>query len=403
MFPATTIADAEALAIAGLIAMASKYIIAINKKHIFNPVAIGALLAGLLGFGSGIWWVGSTYMLLPTLILGLLILRKTRRMVMGLWFLGSSLATILVVGTSITSAFTSWPLIFFGSIMLTEPLTTPPTKKLRVIYAVITGILMNIPWSLGFISASPELALILANIFSYAVSLKKRFVLVLKERKLIAKDLYEFSFGNREGEPSLDLGDKGGQYLEWTLPHENPDSRGVRRYFTIASGYDEPYLKLGVKIMENSSTFKKKLLSMNIGEEIAVGALAGDFILPADMTKKLVFIAGGIGVTPFRSMIKSLTASKEKRDIVLIYSVKAEDEIAYREIFDEAQAELGIKVIYLVSNYIDQVLLDKEIPDYKERTFYLSGPSAMVDNYKKLFRGLGVAGKDMVTDYFPGF
>jgi ferredoxin-NADP reductase len=225
--------------------------------------------------------------------------------------------------------------------------------------------------------------------------LKKKLTLELAEQKQIAKDIYEFAFRNRSGEPALDLGDKPGQYLEWTLPHARPDSRGIRRYFSIASGYDEEFLKIGVKITNASSTFKKKLLSMNPGDTITVGSLAGDFVLPKNQNEKLVFIAGGIGITPFRAMIKYILMENKKRDVILFYSVKSEDEIAYRNVLDQ------IKTYYVVEEFITEKIIGEKAPDFKERTFYLSGPEAMVNNYKDMLRKIGV--QKIKTDYFPGY
>ena len=91
------------------------------------------------------------------------------------------------------------------------------------------------------------------------------------------------------------------------------------------------------------------MLEMTPGEEIMAGQLAGDFTLPRDKKKKLVFIAGGIGVTPFRSMVKYLSDRGEKRSVVLLYSNRTTAEIAYRDIFDEAARTIGLKTIYAIT------------------------------------------------------
>src|ERR1700731_4179463 len=82
-----------------------------------------------------------------------------------------------------------------------------------------------------------------------------------------------------------------------------------------------------------------------------VGAqIAGDFTLPSDPKQKLVFIAGGIGITPFRSMLKYLLDMGERRDIVLFYVNRTADDIAYKDILSEAQTKLGIKVFCTLTN-----------------------------------------------------
>jgi len=89
---------------------------------------------------------------------------------------------------------------------------------------------------------------------------------------------------------------------------------------------------------------------MNKKDIIIASQLSGDFVLPRNKRKKLVFIAGGIGITPFRSMIKYLIDKKEKRDIVLFYSNKKEEDIVYKNIFDEASKSLNLKIIYTLTN-----------------------------------------------------
>jgi ferredoxin-NADP reductase len=155
---------------------------------------------------------------------------------------------------------------------------------------------------------------------------------------------------------------------------------------------------------------------MTPNSKMMIGTLAGDFTLPQDPAKKLAFIAGGIGVTPFRSMIKYLIDKNEKRDIVLFYSNKTQDEIAYKDIFDMAQKQFAMKTIYTLSDETklpegwtgDKGFLTADkvktfLPDYKERTFYLSGPHGMVAAFEKTLSEIGVPKRQIKTDYFPGF
>lgn len=411
--------EAITVAAASIIAMASKYIFAINSKHIFNPAAIAAVVMGLIGNSGALWWVGSDILLPFVLIVGLLIVRKIRRFRMFFTFLGVSLASISLfqginsvpVQTSIIDAFKSYPLIFFATVMLTEPLTTPPTKKLQMIYGALIGFLFGAQFHIGPIYSTPELALVLGNIYSFIVSPKAKMFLSFKEKKEIAQNTYEYVFRSNQL-----LQYKPGQYLEWTLPHQKADLRGNRRYFTIASSPTEKHLRLGVRIEEKSSSFKHKLVDLSEKDILVASQLTGDFTLPDDPSKKLVFIAGGIGITPFRSMVKYLLDKKEQRSIALFYANKTADEIAYKDIFDQAQKEIGLKTVYVLSNVdkipanwqgktgrIDEKMLTQEVPDYKERIFYISGPNAMVDAYKHLLGKLGVPHTQIVTDYFPGF
>jgi ferredoxin-NADP reductase len=165
-----------------------------------------------------------------------------------------------------------------------------------------------------------------------------------------------------------------------------------------------------------SSSFKKQLASLKIGDTIMTSSAAGDFVLPKNTTKKLVFIAGGIGVTPFRSMVQHLLDTKEKRDIVTLYSVRTLADIAYKEMFETAKAQLGMRTEYLVTDktcvppgwntptgYICEPTIKQLVPDFAERTFYISGPFMMVEAAQKELRKMGVKRSQIMTDFFPGF
>ncbi len=390
-------------------ASASKFIFAIKKKAIFNPAAIGVYLTGLGIVGSASWWVGTAWMMPAVLIGGFLIVKKIKRFELFFTFMAVALVTIIgltaingnVDLSIINKIFLDSPILFFGMIMLTEPLTTPPNRSLRFVYGALVGFLYAPQFHLGSFNTTPELALVIGNIFSYLVSPKERLLLKLKQKIQLSPDTFDFVFG-------LDAPIKytAGQFMEWTLSQKNPDTRGSRRYFTLASSPTEDSLRIGVKFYPNGSSWKKTLMEMPIGGELVAAQVAGEFTLPKDPIKKLVFVAGGIGVTPYRSIIKYLMDKKELRDIVLIYSVKADVDAVYMDLFNQAASSIGLRNIVNVSDRTGMVtgeMIARDIPDFKERTFYLSGPHGMVDGFEKTLGGLGVPGGQIKTDYFPGY
>lgn len=397
--------------------MASKYIFAIGKKHIFNPAAFGVALSALVLGQSATWWVAGNLPLLPfVLIGGLLIVRKIRRFDLVFAFSAIALLTIIATAsstssplTTITQTFLHSPFFFLALVMLTEPLTMPPNRILRIVYGAIVGFLFAPNIHIGSFYFTPELALLIGNVFVYFVSPRGRFMLTLIEKNEIALDTYEFVFA-----PDRTFTFRPGQYLEWTLGHSPSDTRGNRRYFTIASSPTEDTVRLGVKFYTPESTFKRALLEMPLGGTISAAGLAGDFTLPANPKKKLVFIAGGIGVTPFRSQVQYLMDTNDTRSAVLLYSNKTMPEVAYRDTFVRAEQKIGLKTVYALTNevgpvlgtyagFIDGALIQHEIPDYKERLFYISGPHGMVTAFKKTLREMGVSRFNIKTDYFPGF
>src|SRR5207237_7792542 len=110
---------------------------------------------------------------------------------------------------------------------------------------------------------------------------KRKFALKLKRKHKIASNIVEFIF-----KPSQRLVFTPGQYMELTLGHPRPDSRGNRRFFTLASSPTEDYLHLGVRFYADSSSFKKALHRIDSRTTIIAGQVAGDFTLPPDPRQK---------------------------------------------------------------------------------------------------------------------
>ncbi len=405
---------------AGLWAMASKYIVAIGKKHLFNPAAFAVMLTALTINQSASWWIGTTPMMPFVLVGGLLITRKIKRFDLVLSFVLASLVATAILHANVPleipkilwSSILTSPLLFFSFIMLTEPLTTPPTKHLRMGYGVLVGAIFDPMIHIGNLFSTPELALVFGNVFSYIVSPKKKLMLRLKEKIKVAKDTYDFSFDSDDDEFEF----HPGQYFEWTLPHKRPDTRGNRRYFTIASTPVEEEVRIGVKFYPESSSFKKALFNMQPGDKIVASQLSGDFTLPHNKSIKLCFIAGGIGVTPFESMLTHMLERKQHRDIVVFYSNKTREDIAYANTFKRAEQELGVKTINVLSEessvpvgwtgekgFINTEMLKRLMPDYKNRMYFISGPHAMVTSFQDTLSKMGIPKSNIKVDFFPGF
>ncbi len=362
-----------------IFAQASKYFLVIGRKHIFNPVAISILISG-----SATWRITDPIALPVITIGGLLIVYKLRRFKMLIAFFVTSMLMILFSGGSVKGLIIGYPILFFAFFMFTEPLTSPTTPIWQLVYGAIVGTLFNIQ------SFSPELALIIGNIFSYIVSPKYKLFLTLKEKIKIAPNIYDFIFSSNKK-----INFEPGQYMEWTLPQADPDSRGNRRYLTLASSPTEADIRIGVKYYDSPSSFKQQLLKS--GGTIVASQLAGDFVLPKDKKEKLVLVAGGIGVTPYRSMIKYLKDTNELRDIILIYINRSADEIVYKDVLEY------VKTMYINTSETGHLSSEKiinDIPDYLNRTWYISGPHAMVNAIEKMLNEMKV--KKIKTDFFPG-
>jgi ferredoxin-NADP reductase/Na+-translocating ferredoxin:NAD+ oxidoreductase RnfD subunit len=408
---------------ASVLAMAAKYLLTVEKRHLFNPAAVSVAGISLLSpTASATWWIGTPAMLPFVLIGGLLLIRKIQRENMIFSFLIAYLL-IIAIGTfiatsSIQTIISNWQLtvfhsalFFFMFVMLTEPLTSPVTEKLRNYYAYFTAFLYATPaLNIINISFTPEIALIFGNVFSYIINPNYRLALSLKHKLQLSPDTFEFAFNKQN-----DFHFLPGQYLEWTLQHKNVDNRGNRRYFSISSSPTENQLTMTVKFYNPSSSYKKELLNFENGKQIIAAQVAGDFVLPKNLKQPLVFIAGGVGIAPFRSMIQYIVDKGLLVDIILLYTNKTVNDILYVGVFEKVR-ENGVKTIYNLTDlqnlphrwggttgYITQDSIKQVIPDYRNRKYYLSGPQLMVQNFEKTLRDAGVQNSKIKTDFFPGY
>lgn len=404
--PGPVAGNALFLTLAAVFAMASKYIVAYQKRHIFNPAAFAVLLTGLtIGQGAS-WWVGNVYLLIFVILGGAVMIRKIARYGTVGSFLGIYIVLALLSGVlprDMLDILLHSPLLFFSFVMLVEPLTAPQDRRLRIFYAGAAAAVYGLlPVLAPAVTYGLELALLLANGIFKLIQFDRRLALTLVRKEQVGSNIYSF-WWERPGR----FAHAAGQFLEWTLPHPHADSRGIRRFFTIASSPTEDRLLLTTKFTDqNPSSFKRALKTLAPGQEIYVRALSGDFVLPAGHSQKLAFIAGGIGITPFRSMIKYLVDTKDCYDIILLYSVKREDEIVYREIFERYRQQCKAKIVFAITEKtgnIDEKFIRKEVPDWAARLFYLSGPELMVRAFEKMLSGMSIARGNIKRDFFPGY
>jgi glycine betaine catabolism B len=217
---------------------------------------------------------------------------------------------------------------------------------------------------------------------------------MFERRELIAEDTYTFWFSKPEG-----MHYTAGKFIEIYLPDDKPDSRGVRRWFTLSSSPTEKMLSITTKMNTKSSSFKKKLMNLQPEAEIDMADPMGDFVLPKDASIPLLFIASGIGCTPFRSMIKWLQDTNGQRDIKLIYASSSAAQIAFTNIFDK----LGNNFRKLTGNPLTYQNIYELVPDIKNRYVYLSGPEPMVERLQNEIISSGYDKRTVYTDFFHGY
>jgi len=198
---------------------------------------------------------------------------------------------------------------------------------------------------------------------------------------------------------------QAGQFIELTLKHPSPDSRGIKHWFTISAAPHEGHLRYTTRFAgEESSTFKKALFNLNIGDQVQATLPEGDFIVE-DPDKEYVFIAGGIGITPFRSIITDLVHRDQPLNINLIYANRDEDNIVFELELEEISAlHPSFQINYIFSpEKIDIALIKQLVPDLKQPIFYVSGPEPFVEYLNKTLLKMAINPDKIKTDFFPNY
>lgn len=213
-------------------------------------------------------------------------------------------------------------------------------------------------------------------------------------------------------QPEAPLIFQAGQYLRYTLPHADPDSRGISRSFSIASSPGEPLLRLTTRLSAQPSTFKQSLARLQPGAIVDASGPFGHFVYP-ESDIPAVFIAGGIGITPMRSILGDLASRKAGTRSTLLYSNATQD-IPFRTWLDAVAADWPeLQVIYTVTRpgpewkgltgRIDATFLRQHVPDLAPSLLLVSGPTALVDAIRATLADLDIDPGRVRYEGFPGY
>ncbi len=220
--------------------------------------------------------------------------------------------------------------------------------------------------------------------------------LTLIKRKKEVGNIYTFFF-----KPGKKINWTAGQYLIYSLDHKNADLRGKQRFFTISSSPSEKLPTITTRIYKNSSSFKKALFNLNPGETINAKGPDGDFTLNSK-TNHYVFIASGIGITPFASIIKELNYKQKKINITLLYANKSSKQALFlKELEEIAKINKDFKIKNLFKQKLTPNLLKQYI--HPEYIYYISGPDSMVEKTLGILKKLNVNEDKIRLDYFSGY
>jgi glycine betaine catabolism B len=236
-------------------------------------------------------------------------------------------------------------------------------------------------------------------------------------------DVISFKFargdasGNSRSQQKQYLNYKAGQYSILNLG-TNDDPEGPVRSFTIASSPTEKgFILISTRIRD--TPFKKKLATLEIGSLATISAPMGKFVLHDDYSKPAVFLSGGIGVTPFRSMIKYAIDKQLPIKITMFDANRNQANTIYKGEFDSwLEINKNLKIIYTVSEveasiewrgekgFINKTILEKYLnsSEIESSIFYICGPPAMITTMKDLLQNeLAVPKERIKIEEFTGY
>lgn len=404
-WPTTEAGQLGWLAVVAALAQVSKYAVAWRRRHLVNPAAAGVVLALVLGWVTGWpvpftgWWVAAESLFWFVLVGALLVLYRTRRLLMGAVFVAVAAAISVWwqtdVGTSLPDAVTftaySTPIVFFAGFMLSEPLTLPPRRRQQLAVAALAGVLFTWPlltsvlfgepWTFEPFTSTYELTLVVTGLVAFALRQGSR-TLVLREQRALAGDVVEYAFT-----PDRPLRFAPGQYVELDVPHRRADTRGRRRMFSVLSGPGEQVV-VATRHPEPGSSYKRALAALAPGDRVRVTAVHGDFVWPAD--GPVLLVGAGIGVTPFLSQL----AAHPGRDVVVVLGER--DDQPY---VAELEAS-GARVVRLPVEDVDGEAMARLVPDLEQRTALVSGRPDFVDHVAHELRGRV---RRIKRDHFLGY
>jgi ferredoxin-NADP reductase len=234
------------------------------------------------------------------------------------------------------------------------------------------------------------------TVFGIVVGMK----LTLVKRQPEVPSVESFIF-----KPLESLSWKAGQFLHYVLHHEPTDDRGSDRWFTVAAAPFEEVVKITTRFTEEkSSSFKKTLRALKVGDDIEISDVEGDFVI-GDPDASYVFIAGGIGITPFRAILKEMHHEGKQIAVTLLYANRDEANIVYKEELEAiAKDNPNLKIHYVISpERIDEEKIRELIPDVQKPLFYVSGPEPMVEALGSTLRSMGIAEDHLKQDFFPNY
>jgi ferredoxin-NADP reductase len=205
-----------------------------------------------------------------------------------------------------------------------------------------------------------------------------------------------------------------GQYFFVTLPDVgHQDERGLRRHITVVTSPNEAGV-LGFATRMRDSAFKRSLSELPVGAEVEVEPPKGSFALPTDASRPLVFVAGGIGITVFRSMLRYIREEGLSHRITLVYSNRDRESTAFLDELEELEKEIpNLRLVFTMTQdpgwdgetrRIDSEFFKDYLgEDLNQYTFLVAGPPAMVEGVVDALAKAAVKDDNVIAERYSGY
>lgn len=232
----------------------------------------------------------------------------------------------------------------------------------------------------------------------------------IKEKQEVAKGTLLVTFDLLGEEVDF----RPGQYFYVTLPSlGDEDDKGLRRHISVVTSPNEKGV-LGLATRMRDSAFKRTLGELPVGSEVEVEPPKGDFGLPEDPSRPLVFVAGGIGITVFRSMLLYIDEERLPYRVTLIYSNRDRASTAFLDELRELEQTLPDFRLVLTmtqdpgwegeTRKVDAELVKEYLgDDLDQYTFLVAGPPAMAEGVQGALREAGVRDENVTAERYSGY
>ena len=204
-----------------------------------------------------------------------------------------------------------------------------------------------------------------------------------------------------------------GHYFWVELPDRgHQDEKGLRRHISLVTSPTEEGV-VGLATRLRDSAFKRTLAELELGDEVEVEEPKGSFLLPEDTSVDYVFVAGGIGITVFRSMLRYIADEELPYRVTLVYSNRDRESAPFLDELEELEQRIaGLRVVLTMTaqegwegetRQLDAEVLRELLGGLEDKQFLVAGPAPMAKGVSESLLAAGLPEGSVLADAFSGY